>query len=568
MTLSLAAGLAIADQVIVATYLGIILISGIWLARREPAGAEEYFLGGRRMPVWAVAISVVASSLSVATFMGVPQQAYAGNLTYLSTNIGGLLAVLVVAYFFIPAFYKHSCTSIYELLEHRFGPGAKQASSLAFMVGRLLASGVRIYIAAIPLAMVLFGVEQSQRAEFIVGAILILSAVAVGYTLIGGIASVIWTDVIQTVVLVIAVLAAVWVLLARIDAPAADIVQALQSNTPAAGATNAAGTAAQGSKLLIFDFSLDVTKSFTVLAAIVGWSLLNMASYGTDHDMVQRCLTCKSAIKGSRSVIIAIFTGIPVVTLFMLIGLLLWIFYQRPDLTGGAPVTYDIAMTDRVFTTFILNELPAGLRGLMVAGIFAVALGSLNSAITAMAATSVKDFYAHAVPGKSDRHYMIAGRWATVGWGAALAGFACLCIVWQKYENRTLIDFALGVMTYAYSGLLAVFLSALFTKRGTTASVIAALVTGFLVVLFFNPSLWLGISKIIPSIVESTVSAAQAKSPGKPVVIDAELVKDALPFLKLASPYHMLIATVAAFTVCQSVKGKGGRSVQTLPANR
>lgn len=562
MTLSLAAGLAIADQVIVATYLGIILISGIWLARREPAGAEEYFLGGRRMPVWAVAISVVASSLSVATFLGVPQQAYAGNLTYLSTNIGGLLAVLVVAYFFIPAFYKHSCTSIYELLEHRFGPGAKQASSLAFMVGRLLASGVRIYIAAIPLAMVLFGIEQSQRAEYIVGAILILSAVAVGYTLIGGIASVIWTDVIQTVVLIIAVLAAVWVLMTRIDAPTGEIVRALQANT--ATAPGVASTAAQGSKLLIFDFSTDLTKNFTVLAAIVGWSLLNMASYGTDHDMVQRCLTCKSAIKGSRSVIIAIFSGIPVVALFMLIGLLLWVFYQRPDLTGGAPVTYDIAMTDRVFTTFILNELPAGLRGLMVAGIFAVALGSLNSAITAMAATSVKDFYAHAFPGKSDRHYMIAGRWATVGWGVALAGFACLCIVWQKYENRTLIDFALGVMTYAYSGLLAVFLSALFTKRGNTASVIAALVTGFLVVLFFNPTFWVGISKLIPSIVESTLQAAQAINPGKPAVVDAEFIKEALPFLKLASPYHMLIATIAAFAVCQSVRGTGGRAAAQM----
>lgn len=566
MTLSLAAGLAVADVVIVALYLGIILISGIWLARREPAGAEEYFLGGRRMPVWAVAISVVASSLSVATFLGVPQQAYAGNLTYLSTNIGGLIAVMVVAYFFIPAFYKHSCTSIYELLEHRFGPGAKQASSLAFMVGRLLASGVRVFIAAIPLAMVLFGIEESKRPEYIVGAILILSAVAVGYTLIGGIASVIWTDVIQTVVLIIAVLAAVWVLLTRIDAPTTEIIQALQSNT--ATAPGSASTVSQGSKLLIFDFSTDLTKSFTVLAAVVGWSLLNMASYGTDHDMVQRCLTCKSAIKGSRSVIIAIFTGIPVVALFMLIGLLLWVFYQRPDLTGGAPITYDIAMTDRVFTTFILQELPAGLRGLMVAGIFAVALGSLNSAITAMAATSVKDFYAHAFPGKSDRHYMIAGRWATLGWGVALAGFACLCIVWQKYENRTLIDFALGVMTYAYSGLLAVFLSALFTKRGSTPSVIAALVTGFMVVLIFNPTLWVGISKLLPSIVESARHAAEIRSPGKPVVIDTELVKEALPFLKLASPYHMLIATIAAFAVCQSVKGTGGASTKPQPTGQ
>jgi SSS family solute:Na+ symporter len=529
------------DWAVVAGYLLLLLISGIWFARREPSGAREYFLAGRRMPAWAVACSVIASSLSVATFLGAPQIAYDGNLTYLSANLGNVLAVVVVAIFFIPVFYKHDCATIYELLEIRFGPLAKHAASLAFMVGRVFASGARVYIAAIPLAMILFGLEASNQPLPLIAAIAVLCTVGVLYTLVGGIASVIWTDVLQTLVLLVAVGAALLLLISRVPAPLGEVFTALGSGMPDGS-----------SKLTVFTLGIDPAKpglgfdpdaAFTVLTAILGWSLVNMAAYGTDHDLAQRMLTCKSAAQGSRSAIVAILLSIPIVLLFSVIGLMLWVFYQRPDLMGAASPGQAPTGSDRIFLAFILTQLPPGLSGLMVAGLFAVALGSLNSAINAMAATSVRDFYQHARPGRSDRHYMLAGRWASAGWGLVLALFACLCIRWRG--ETALIEFALKVMTFAYSGLLAVFLTALFTRRGNSASVVAALFTGFVVVAAFEP--WSPLRQLLP-----TGEGGAGGAGGAP--------------FRLAAPWVMLIATAAALAVCALPRGKGGPAADASAA--
>ncbi|MFN0012900.1 MAG: sodium:solute symporter [Phycisphaerales bacterium] len=517
------------DWAVVAVYLLVLLVSGIWMARREPEGAREYFVASRRMPAWAVGFSIIASSLSVATFIGAPQQSYAGDLSYLSTNIGGVLAIIVVAIFFIPAFYKANVTTVYELLEQRLGRGAKHAASAAFMVGRVFASGARVYIAAIPLAMILFGTDKADDPASLAIAIVVLSFVAVVYTLIGGIASVIWTDVVQVIVLLGAVLAAIGIITSRIPVPLADVWTTLQTSGPD-------GT----SKLTVFKSGflpaaaggggggIDWSASYTVLTALVGFSLLNLASYGTDHDMVQRMLTCKTAVKGGRSAFIAICMGIPIVAVFLAIGLLLHIFYQRPDLMGAASPTTPPVSSDRVFLAFILQELPAGLSGVMVAGIFAVGLGSLNSAINAMAATLVRDFYTNIVPGRTDRHYLSAGRWATVGWGFVLAGFAVACIFWKRSAPDTkLIDFALGVMNFAYSGLLAVFLCAIFTRRGNSASAVASLLTGFVTVLLLQPAVWKWWTAMLPIANAADIAA-----------------------FNLAFPWHMLIATSLAFAVC------------------
>lgn len=481
------------DWLVIAVYLAVMIGTGLAFSRREQKSTREYFLADRRMPMWAVAVSILATSLSAATFVGAPSQSYAGNLTYLSTNLGGLVAVFVVAWVFIPAFYRNNCTTVYELLETRFGPRAKHAASAAFMVGRVLASGSRIYIAAIPLSMIMFGIEGSERPEYLIGAIVALTTVAVVFTLMGGISSVIWTDVIQTGVMLVAVVAAITVLVLRIQAPVGEVMSTLSH----AGAN---GT----SKLTLLDpgvpnFSFGTP--FTLITALVGISLLNIASYGTDHDMTQRMLTCRSAVQGGRSVFLSLAISVPVVAMFLTIGLLLYVFYQRPELMGSAAPGYAPTSNDRAFLTFIIREMPAGLRGLMIAGLFAVGIGSLNSAINAMAATFVKDFYVHSRPGKPEAHYLSVSRWVTLGWGAVLAGFAVVCVFWQRAEtDRTLLDLALGVMTFCYAGLLAVFATALFTRRGTQGSVIAALVVGFVVVLLLQPVVytrwtgWLGLN--------------------------------------------------------------------------
>jgi SSS family transporter len=539
MTILAATSFGLADWLVLGAYLALLVGTGIWFSRRELKTTSEYFLAGRRMPMWAVAVSIIATSLSAATFVGAPEQSYKGDLTYLSTNIGGLIAVVIVAWFFIPAFYRNNCTTVYELLEKRFGTGSKHATSAAFMVGRLFASGARIYIAAIPLSMILFGadIERSQHYELcMILSIAALTLVGTIYALFGGISGVIWTDVIQTVVLVVAVVAAIVVLIHRMDASwSISLSNLLRPNLPDTE-----------SKLTVFKMGagfgpcggfVDLSSPFTVLTAVLCFSLLNLAAYGTDHDLVQRMLTCKNAIQGGRSVLWSMALGVPLVAALLIVGLLLFLFYGEQQFSFarlGNSNPYNavefnelrshLADSKHIFVGFILKEMPQGLRALMLAGLFAAGVGSLTSAINAMAATLIKDFYTRLAPNRGERHYLAASKLAVVGWGIALGAFAVLCLYWQKASPQTtLIGLALGVMTFAYAGLLAVFLTALFTKRGSTASVIAALITGFAVIALLQDWAW----------------------PRWTKYISADLAG-----LKLAFPWHMTIGTVIAFGVC------------------
>ncbi len=522
------------DWLVLAAYLLVILVTGVLFSLREQKSTRDYFLASRRMPAWAVACSILASSLSVATFLGAPEFSYKADLSYLLGIVGLLIGVIIVAVFFIPAFYRLNATTVYELLEHRFGPRAKHAASAAFMIGRVFASGTRVYIGAIPLAAIAFGVDRAEEPWALIAAIGALTVVAVLYTLVGGIASVIWTDVVQTCVMIVAILAAIVLLLHRIPAPVGEIVEALQT----AGPGGASKTAVVVSGLdprgpLGIDFAL----AFTVLTALIGLPLLNAAALGCDHDLTQRMLTCKSALQGSRSVLMSAAITLPVVLMFLTIGLLLFVFYRMPGLMGAAAPTYEPGSDRQVFVTFIIREMPPGLSGLMIAGLFAVGIGSLTSAINAMAATAVKDFYQHFRPGRAETHYLAMGRRATVAWGLVLFGFAVLCVFWQqRAPNRTLLDFALGVMAFAYSGLLAVFLTALFTRRGTSGSVVAALVVGFVITALLQPALW--------NTWTTALGFGTVQTDGR-----------VLPPPALAWSWHMAIATPLAMAVCCVPRG-------------
>ena len=218
-------GIGALDWAVIGLYLAVIVASGIWFSRKKQTTADSYFRGSGKLPVWAVAISIVATSLSAATFLGVPESSYSGNLTYLMTNLGMILASFVVAFLFIPAFYKHKVSSIYEYLEYRFSPGASKTASGAFLLGRLLASGARLYLIAIPMSMILFGIDKELSVGTIAAAIAVITCVGILYTLIGGITSVVWTDVIQYFILVAAGITAVVLILSRIDAPASEVMR-------------------------------------------------------------------------------------------------------------------------------------------------------------------------------------------------------------------------------------------------------------------------------------------------------------------------------------------------------
>ncbi len=497
---------ALLDWVVLLAYLAGMVLVGVRFARRQKSLAE-FFLASRSVPVWAASLAIVATSVSAVTFLGAPEDAYRGNLTYLSLNIAALIAVLVVAVVFIPAFYRHHAATIYQLIGDRLGPGAQKATSAAFMGGRLLASGARLYVAAIPLSLLWYGDLEPGNLYV---AILATTIVATLYTVSGGIHAVIWTEVPQAILFFAAAVAALVLLWLRIDAPAADVLAALREAKAADGS----------SKLTLIDTRWDPMLVFSLPSALLGFTLFNMAVYGADHDLAQRMLTCKSAMRGAWSAILSNLIGFVVALLFLVIGLLLFVYYQRPDIVHNAPAA---APDDsrQIFLHFILTEIPPGLRGLMIAGVVAAAMSSLASSLSAMSSTIVCDFYKPLRPNREERAYVRASRAAVLIWSVLLAGVACLCVAWQQASDESLLQFAIGVMIFAYAGLLAVFLTALLTRRGSAWSAGAALLVGALVV-------------------------AALKFPGAFHLPERVL---GVP-LRLSSGYQMLVATVLAFLVC------------------
>ena len=456
------------DWAVLAGYFALLLGTGIYFNRKDTQRTSlDYFLAGHKMPVWAVTFSILATTQSAATFIGVPAASYRGSLTYLSISLGPIIAACIVAWIFVPVYFRAGVVTPYELLERRFGPGARRATSLAFLVGRVMASGARTYIGALPVSLAIYG--DTTVLHMVVSVCLVM-LVGTLYTLWGGVGSVIWTDVIQVTVYVGAGVAALLVLLHRIPLPLGDIIDLLR-HTP----TDASEGLAGGSKLRVVDLGIpfDPSKSQTLWTALTGFMLLNLAVFATDQDVVQKCLTCKSARQGAISALTGTLVGIPVVTLFLMVGSLLYVYYQCPQVMGPNPPSPP-ANAGEVFQAFILTSMPSGLSGLMIAGVLAIGPAGINATLNGMASTLINDLYRPLAPGKSERHYLAAGRLGVLLCGVLLTAFAVVCVFWKHSRpDQPLIDFALNVMGYAYAGLLGVFLCALLTRRGTSVSVIA-----------------------------------------------------------------------------------------------
>lgn len=507
------------DWAILAGYVAILAVAGYLSTRRNMQDADDYFLASHHAPTWLVAVSVLSTVQSAATFLGVPDNSFRGNYTYLVSTIGALFAAWFVARVLIPRFYAMGATTVYELLEQRFDVTARRAAGAMYLIGRILASGARLYLAAIAVSMIMFLDVQPQH---IVMASFVLLIFGLAFTFMGGLNSVIWSDLIQVVLYVGAAIMVLIFLLMKIPAPLPEIVDSL-------------GNAGDGSqnKLQIIDWSLDFTAPFSIFAAVTGLVLLNIGNSGLDQDTTQRLLACDSAKHGSRALYASVWASIPVILLFLMIGSLLHVFYERPDLMASDGST--VAKTFQgekitVFMHFILSEIPPGLRGLVTVGVIAAA--AINSGLISMAAVLVNDFYR---PWKErngpfeEQHFIRAGRVTMVLLGLALFAMSILCYYWQRYSSIPLLEFVLGVMAFAYSGLLGVYFTAVFTQRGSSNSVIAALVAGFMTILAFQ-------GYIVDSI-------------GLPVAMKS-----------IAFPWQLCIGTVVATLICML----GNQSASTI----
>lgn len=435
-------GFTTLDLVVLVAYLGGVTAWGAWLGRGQKGGTD-YFLGSRSLPWFAVMLSVVATETSTLTFLSVPGVAYAGSLVFLQLTLGYFLGRIVVATLLLPKYYAGALTTAYELLENRFGLGARRFTSAIFMVTRLLADSVRLFATAIPLALITGWPYPASIA--------VIGVLTVVYTYFGGIKAVVWVDAVQMgLYLFGAVVAMVAIQLAVPDG-----WSAVFEMSAAAG------------KLQVFDFTLDRSIPYTFFAGLFGGAALTMASHGTDQLIVQRLLTCtdlrsaQKALVGSGAVVIVQFV------LFLMVGLGLWAFY------GGR--TFD--STDEIFATFIVEQLPPGLTGLLIAGVFAAAMSSLSSSINSLASATAYDYWAPMVGARDDEARILrAGKIFTLVWAGLLIGGAILFI--PLSQGTSAVEVALGVASLVYGGLLGAFALGVFTQRPGQMSAIIGVAVG------------------------------------------------------------------------------------------
>ena len=444
-------------------YFAILALSSYIFSRKSIDSTREYFTAKNSMGMVVVAVSMVATTQSAATFLGVPQFAYLHDFTLIGFYFVAFIAVYFIARFLVPQFFAMHAVSVYELLEVRYGSRAKYGAGVMFLVGRIMASGARLYIAAIAVSMILF--LDISFVHIVLSSLLLLGG-ALLYTYFGGVRAVILSDVIQAVTYILAGIVVAYTLYSSLgDLAIYDLLEAK-------------------GKLRFIDTGFD--GKFSLPALLSGWLLLNIAAYGLDQDMAQRTLSCKNKNEAAHSLFLSIALTIPVVLLFLTIGALLYLHYHEGVAShqfAGEKIT--------VFMYYILNELPDGVRGFVTVGAIAAALSSTNSVLGAMASVFVEDIFKpyHLARGrdKSETYYLHLSRVSVVAFGFALLAMALLSYVWQHTFSLSLISFALGVMVFAYAPLLGIYFSALFTSRGSERGALVTLVVGFLSVLALQP---------------------------------------------------------------------------------
>jgi SSS family transporter len=505
------------DGAIVCAYFAMITGVGLYLGRRDKS-LSDFALAGRRVPWWAVMASIIAAETSAATFLGVPGEGYTTrSFAYVQIIVGLILGRVVVGHVFLKPYYTFKVYTVYDYLGVRFGPWTKAYVSALFLFMRTLASGTRLFIPSLVMVLAYrlfvggaqpqFGQEGVTTAGPYLVAIIALTVVTCLYTAVGGIKAVIWTDVIQACLMFGGALVAIGTLLAHVGG-LSEVIRAVPQLTTHEGYflhgfeadriaqwRESHGLAAMG----LWDYvKLVLASEYTLFSALVGATLGNMAAFGTDQDMVQRMLTAETHQKARRSLITAAFMDLPVAGAFVFIGILLFVYYQQ-DPTFRPQATAD------VFASYILNVMPVGVRGFVVAGVFATAMGSFSAALNALATSATNDWYIRWVPGRSETHYVRAARWFTV----VFAGLMVVIAGGFAYAKVTspdvrIIPVVLGIAGFILGPMLGVFLIGMFTtRRGSdwgnmlaiTAGLAATVVVGKLHLTILNGiAPWLGLA--------------------------------------------------------------------------
>jgi solute:Na+ symporter, SSS family len=444
-------GLNRLDLAIIALYLVGITLFGLRF-RKKQRSLRDYFLADRNIPWWAIALSIVAAETSTLTIISIPGLAYDSNLNFLQVVMGYVAGRAVISFVLLPHYFRGDLYTAYQLIERRFGKHLRTLTASLFLLTRAAAEGVRVYAVSIVVSIALGTGE--------IASIAIITVLTLIYTFEGGLAAVIWTDVVQTVIYLGGTLVGVFT-----------ILHLVPGGWPAIH-----DLASHAGKLQVFDFAPDFWKPYTFWAGLIGGAFFTTASHGTDQLIVQRLLAARNQ---RQSVTALLSSGIAIffqLALFLIVGVMLWAYYQLPSATFGK--------ADYIYPKFIVTRLPHGISGLLIAAILAAAMSNLSAALNSLSSSSMMDFYLRRCPQTDDRTQLRLSRVSTFFWAVLLFALAVLSL----HKVARVIEVGLTIASVAYGALLGVFLLGVLTKRANQTGSMIGMLFGFCVELY----LWLG----------------------------------------------------------------------------
>lgn len=461
--------LTVLDYTIIVVYVIGVAWLGLQLAGRQ-VSTDDYFLGGRNLPWWVVCFSTVATETSTLTVIGLPAVAYGGALTFLQLTFGYLLGRIIVSVLLLPRYYAGRLQTTYGYLGRRYGDAMRASAALTFLVTRLLADGVRLFATAIPIKVIAStaGLDVGYT-EIVFG----LVAITLVYTYFGGIKAVVWVDTVQLIIYLVAGAVAVAFLLAEV--PAGWFAKAASAGKTAI--VDPGIRATLGDTLAAW-----LTGPYVLATAIVGGAVFSMASHGTDQLMVQRLLACRSLSDSQKALIGSALLVMVQFSLFLLIGLLLWAYY------GGATVAeLGVSRGDEIFPKFIIEGLPSGVSGLLLAGIIAAAMSTLSSSVNSLASSSMLDLYERWRPAvRNGNDSLLVPRLLTLFWALVLSVFASLL----SGSSGTVVELGLSIASFTYGALLGVFLLGIVNRRSNQRDALLAFAVTLIVLIGAVFGLW------------------------------------------------------------------------------
>lgn len=452
-------GLNALDLTIIAVYLAGITLFGLRFRKKERS-LKDYFLADRNIPWWAISLSIVAAETSTLTIISVPGLAYDTNFGFLQLVFGYLIGRVIISFILLPHYFRGDLFTAYQLMDRRFGPRLRSLTAGLFLITRAAAEGVRVFAVAIvvgiALSSMLSGFGDFGRD---VASIAIVTALTLIYTFEGGMAAVIWTDVVQMFIYVAGTIVGLFTLLHHVPG----------------GWNTIHSVAVAHDKFRIFDFSWNFWKTYTFWSGIIGGAFLTTASHGTDQLIVQRLLAAKNE---AQSKLALLSSGVFVLfqfTLFLLIGAMLYVFYRYL----GNPIA--VTRSDRIFPTFIVTEMPHGISGLLIAAILAAAMSNLSAALNSLSSSSIVDFYLRRRPNATEHQRIFLSRASTIFWGLVLFSLAI-----ASRGGGRVVEIGLAIASVAYGALLGVFLLGVLTERATETGAMVGFFVGF----FLNLYVW------------------------------------------------------------------------------